>query len=99
MRRVTDHIAANLDGRISLRALAQVADQSPFHFAKSLRVTTAVPPYAFVTARRMDRAMTLLRTTALPVRDVAARAGYVSLNHFLRNFRSAWGQNPHDLRG
>ena len=47
----------------------------------------------------MDRAMTLVRTTALPMRDVAARVGYVSLSHFLRNFRSAWGQNPHEFRG
>ncbi len=98
LRRVTDYIAANLGGPLTLRTLAQLADQSPFHFAKSFRITTAVPPYTFVTARRMDHAMTLLRTTALPVRDVAARAGYVSLSHFLRNFRSAWGQNPHEFR-
>jgi AraC family transcriptional regulator len=98
-RRVTEYIAAHLDGPMTLRTLAQLAGQSPFHFAKSFRITTAVPPYTFVTARRMDRAMTLLRTTPLPVRDVAVRVGYVSLSHFLRNFRSAWGQNPHDFRG
>ena len=76
--RVTDYIAANLDQPINLRTLAGVVGQSPFHFAKSFRATTGVPPYTFVTDRRMDAAMTLLRTTRLPIRKVAERTGFSS---------------------
>ena len=92
--RVTDYIAANLDQPINLRTLAGVVSQSPFHFAKSFRATTGVPPYTFVTDRRMDAAMTLLRTTRLPIRKVAARTGFSSLSHFSRSLSWRLGTEP-----
>jgi len=98
LARITDYVAANLHQPIELRTLAGLAGQSPFHLAKSFRATTGVAPYTFITDRRMDRAMVLLRTSHLPVRKVAEAVGYASFSHFVTQFRRAWGQRPQQFR-
>jgi AraC family transcriptional regulator len=82
LERVTEYVDAHLDGRIVLEQLAEAAALSPFHFARNFRATTRLTPYAFVTARRMERARRLLSETSLPAAAVAARVGYANIAHF-----------------
>ena len=48
--------------------------------------------------RRVDRAQTLLETTAVTIAGVATQSGFASLNHFYRVFRSRTGQTPRAFR-
>jgi AraC family transcriptional regulator len=98
MRRVADYIAAHLDRPLSITELAAVAYQSPFHFAKAFHAAAGTPPHAYVTARRMDRAMVLLRQTSAPLWLVAQLLGYQRLSHFRRQFLRAWGTSTRDVR-
>jgi transcriptional regulator GlxA family with amidase domain len=43
---------------------------------------------------RLEQASQLLRTTGLPVTDVAVACGFASASHFARVFRRAFGQAP-----
>ena len=47
---------------------------------------------------RIDAARRLLTSTALPIKDVAARTGYRSVAYFTRTFGAATGQSPADYR-
>lgn len=85
---------ADLGGDLTLDRLAGVAHLSPFHFARCFAATTGMPPHAFVTSRRMDRARQLLRTTSLPVERIAGEVGIVNLSHFRRVFRVHVGVTP-----
>lgn len=93
LARVTEYIDAHLERPLSVLALARVAGQSPWHFAKAFRATTGAPPHAYITARRMERALVLLQQTTLPVRRVARLVGFESLSHFRASFRRAWGES------
>lgn len=53
---------------------------------------------AWIREQRMKAAADELRTTALPVADVAVRWGYRDAASFARAFRRAWGQSPGQLR-
>ena len=44
--------------------------------------------------RRMEVGAELLRSTSLPVRDVARRVGYTNPSHFARAFRRRYGLSP-----
>ena len=47
---------------------------------------------------RIDAAKRLLASTALPIKDIAARTGYRSVTYFTRAFGAATGQSPADYR-
>jgi AraC family transcriptional regulator len=96
--RVAEFVDAHLDTSLSIAALAEVAYLSPFHFAHVFRTTTGMPPHTFVTSRRVERATALLRSTRLPVADVAAAVGMPNVSHFRRTFRAHTGHLPSDLR-
>jgi AraC family transcriptional regulator len=97
--RVTEVVEAGLDSPLTLDGLAAAARLSPYHFGRAFRETTGLAPYAFVTARRMDRARLLLTTTRAPVAAVAAQVGYANLSHFRRTFRRHHGVAPAAVRG
>jgi LacI family transcriptional regulator len=47
---------------------------------------------------RINHAQKLLETTSLSVADIAARSGFVSLNHFFRVFHDRTGVTPRAFR-
>ena len=94
LRRIDSYIRCHLAVPIRLEDLAREVAASPFHFAKRFRAATAAAPHQYVVARRMERAMDLLRRSRCTVAEVAAAVGYREVGHFRRQFRAHWGQSP-----
>jgi AraC family transcriptional regulator len=88
--RVIDFVEAHLEENLTLGKLAEVAALSPFHFARSFRLSTGLTPHRYVRARRLERARDMIVSGAL-IRDVAARAGYENLGHFRAAYRAHFG--------
>jgi AraC family transcriptional regulator len=91
---VGDLIDAHLAATLTLDRLAATVHLSPHHFARAFKATVGLAPHAYVTARRMDRARSLLRDTDRPVADVATAVGFTNLSHFRRVFRAHAGDTP-----
>ena len=81
-----------------VQRLAQVSAVSAAHFARSFKQAFGLPPHRYLLARRIERAVALLRETDLPVTEIAYRTGWQSLGTFGRIFRDITGRNPGDLR-
>jgi AraC-like DNA-binding protein len=75
VKQVQEHIQAHLAGDLSLPALAQVAQLSPFHFLRMYKRATGHTPMAAVRAMRLQRARQLLVSTRMPLKEVAALTG------------------------
>ena len=71
---------------------------SPYHFAHAFRQTAGMAPHRYVTDCRIDRAMRLLRDTALPVGEVGQVVGIPSASHFALLFRRSTGSTPTRFR-
>jgi AraC family transcriptional regulator len=101
-RKTVDRIAEFVDGELAseltLARLAAVARLSPFHFARAFKATTGLAPHQFVTARRMDRATTLLVGSDASVPEVAYAVGLSNVGHFRRLYRSHAGVLPGEVR-
>ncbi len=93
-RRLADFIEARLAEPITLGLLAQVACLSEFHLARMFRESFGMPPSAWIAQRRIERARVLLKTTALPLQQVADACGYADLSHFSHRMRAALGTPP-----
>jgi AraC family transcriptional regulator len=95
---VVERIETDLTGDLSLETLASVAGFSVFHFAKSFKAATGQPPHAFVMSRRVERAKVLLKTTSLPLLEIAYRVGWENAAHFSTAFKRATGLTPGAFR-
>src|SRR6478609_1574444 len=78
--------------------LARVSHVSEAHFARSFKEAFGVPPHRYLLTRRIERAMTLLRDSDLPITEIAFQTGWNSLGTFGRTFRDVTGENPGELR-
>jgi AraC-like DNA-binding protein len=86
------------DSSFSLEDMATVAIMSPYHFNRSFRQLTGVPPCRFLGALRLEAAKRLLLTTQVSVTNVCFEVGYNSLGTFVRRFTELLGLSPGRLR-
>jgi AraC-like DNA-binding protein len=98
IRRVVDHILANLDARLSVADLADVAGFSRAYFTRMFTASEGVPPAEFVLRERMRRAARLLATHTMPVKEISAACGFDDPNYFAKVFRRAFGTSPTTFR-
>ncbi|WP_067650098.1 helix-turn-helix transcriptional regulator [Nocardia harenae] len=98
LRRVDDFIGANLSERIGIENLAAAVPVSPFHFARTFRATTGMTPLEYLTARRIETAVALLRRPGGTVLEVAAAVGYTNVGHFRRLLVRHTGATAAQLR-
>jgi AraC family transcriptional regulator len=98
VKRVSDYLQANLASDTSLADLASLVDLSTEHFCRAFKVSTGLPPHAWLVARRVERARELLEGTNLPVEEIAAEVGYAEPSHLARIFRRAHGVSPTQYR-
>jgi transcriptional regulator GlxA family with amidase domain len=78
--------------------LAQVSGVSAAHFARSFKQAFGLPPHRYLLARRIERAVALLRDTDLPVTEIALQTGWNSIGTFGRIFRDITGESPGEFR-
>ncbi len=98
VRRVIELIDAHLGDSLTIAVLADAAAYSPFHLARAFKRATGLAPHQFVTARRVERARTLLLDGGHSVESVAHHVGFVNVGHFRRLFRKQVGMSPGDFR-
>jgi len=94
MRRVIEYIEENLDGDLSLEAMAAEVDISPIYLARAFKAAVGQSPHRYVLQRRVERAKELLRNTELPVVDVALSSGFSSQSHLSYWFQRYVGVPP-----
>lgn len=93
-RRILEFIEASLDQQLDLKVMADAIDITPCLFARQFRRSFGTPPYAFVKARRLERARYLLATKSLPIKAVAADCGFCDQAHLTRMFSAEFGETP-----
>ena len=87
-----------VDDALSLPVMAEIAHLSPYHFARTFRQVTGIPPGEFLTAVRLEKAKQLLLTTDLSVAEICFEVGYSSLGTFTTRFTNLVGVSPGRMR-
>lgn len=92
--RVLDYIHANLDGRLSVAALAREAGLSDAYFSRAFRATFHEPPHRLVLRWRLERAGRMLATTDCSVAHAATSVGFCDQAHLTHAMRRHFGGTP-----
>lgn len=93
-RRISEHIEANLDGELSLEAIAAVAGISVTHLTPLFRRSMGRSVHAYVMERRVHRARLLLLDRRMTIAEVALETGFAHQSHLARWMRRMIGLTP-----
>ncbi|KRQ16365.1 helix-turn-helix domain-containing protein [Bradyrhizobium manausense] len=94
LRRVKDFIEANLEGEITLAAMASACGIGTKSFVRAFAATTGKSPYQYVIAARVERAKRLIEQDQEGLAEIALRCGFSHQEHLTRAFRRLTGQTP-----
>ncbi len=93
-----DWLAGHLDGEHTVESLAARAVLSPRTFARRFKEETGTTPYAWLSARRVELAQTLLESTDEPVERIAALTGFGGAAALRHHFTAAVRTTPQAYR-
>lgn len=93
-RIIRDHIDAHLAERLDLAGMAAQLGMTPCLFARQFRISFGSPAYAWVTARRLERARRMLAETGASIKQIAAECGFADQAHLTRLFARELGVTP-----
>lgn len=92
------YIAGHLAGDLSVAALARRVHMSERNFQRRFRESLGRTPAAFVKAMRLEAARRWLEATNWPVKAIAQRAGFGSVDALERALKKDCGLSPAALR-
>jgi YesN/AraC family two-component response regulator len=91
-------IDAHLNSAVSLEQVSREAGMSKFRFCRYFKEIKGQTFRSYLTRRRIQRALELLRSGERNVSEVYLDVGFKDLSHFSRVFRKITGQLPSQYR-
>ncbi len=98
VNRALDYVEANFAEDVSLIDIAAAAGLSPTHLTGVFRRETGMTPYSYVINRRLRHAVQLLRSSDMPIAQVALDAGFADQQHLTRMIRARLRKTPKEVR-
>ncbi|MFI5298152.1 MAG: helix-turn-helix domain-containing protein [Polyangiales bacterium] len=93
VRRTMEYLRARLTKSITLDDLASDAGLDKFHLCRAFRAQVGMPPHAYFTHLRVQRARELL-SNGVRASEVAPRVGLYDQSQLTRHFRRIVGTTP-----
>lgn len=85
------YIKENLDGDLSNKKLASVANVSEDYVGQYFKMLTGINPQDYIEYQRMERAVSLLRTSKKSIREIGSDVGFKDTAYFCRRFKMMFG--------
>lgn len=94
-----DFMKEHLREPLQIATLAAVVNLSRSHYTSLFRRVTGYAPLKYLNYLRMQRAVQLLNTTRLPIKEISDQLGFSDQFYFSRAFRKMHGHAPSEHRG
>lgn len=98
IKRVQDWIAEHLAEPLSVERLSEIAGMSPRNFARVFARDAGTSPGKFVEELRLEEARRILESGSESVEQVAALAGFGSIDSLQRHFSEIYATTPSEYR-
>ncbi len=97
LKKVIGYIHEHLDSKLTLKALADMACMTPTYFSAVFKKFNGVSPWEYITIKRVEKAIDMLRTTSMTKLEIAGACGFTSSSNFYKAFFSITGKTPSDF--
>ena len=98
VERVISTMRSDVSHPYTLDTFAEIANYSPYHFARMFRGVVGVPPGEFLAALRFERAKHLILNSPASITEICMEVGFASLGTFSARFKHLVGRSPAELR-
>jgi AraC-like DNA-binding protein len=85
------YIKEHLEGDLSNKTLANVANVSEDYVGQYFKMLTGINPQDYIEYQRMEKAVNLLRTSKKSIREIGHEVGYKDTAYFCRRFKMMFG--------
>jgi len=94
-----DYIEDNLENKLTLAKLSEVAALSKYHFHRIFKIITGETLNEFIKRRKMEKACRLLiNSKSKSITEIAFECGYGSSSNFTRDFSEFYNAAPSKMR-
>lgn len=91
---ISRYISVNYNKDLSLKSLSRLFAMSESHLSRKFRATLGMGLNEYITYVRILNAENLLKTTALPITNIAEQCGFNDSNYFSTVFKRVKGITP-----
>lgn len=88
---IFSYIKEHVNGDLSNKKLASVANVSEDYVGQYFKMLTGINPQDYIEYQRMEKAVSLLRTSKKSIRDIGAEVGFKDTAYFCRRFKMMFG--------
>jgi AraC-like DNA-binding protein len=96
LKKSIQYINDNLSEKLTLKQLSEVACMTPTYFSSVFKKFNGVSPWKYITIKRVERAIEMLKSTDMTKLEIAQRCGFSSSSNFYKAFVSVTGKKPND---
>lgn len=96
MKHIIDYIDENLDQKIRLSQIADMACMSENYFSSVFKKLNGISPWDYITIKRVEKAIALIKTSDLSKLEIAEMCGFSSSSNFYKMFSKVTGKTPSD---
>ena len=97
MRSAIAYINQNLEKKLILKDIADYACMSETYFSSMFKKFNGISPWDYITIKRVERAIELLKTTNQNKLQIAEKCGFSSPSNFYKAFKQVTGKAPGDF--
>lgn len=98
LQKALEFVNENFSSSLSVEMLAHVAGVSRATLFTLFRTHLEMPPHSWLLEKKMEKAKNLLAGELLPIKEVAGKCGFESIEVFYRCFRRICGVTPAQYR-
>lgn len=98
LERICDMMEQNISSNISVRDYAEKCELSEVHFIRIFKRHYGITPRQFIINKQIEKAMHLLESTNLPIKDIALSTGFANSYYFSKTFRLRTTVTPSEYR-
>lgn len=91
------YIDSNLENRITLKDIADTACMTQTYFSSVFKKFNGISPWEYITIKRVEMAINLLKTSSMSKLEIAERCGFSSSSNFYKAFTRITGKHPKDF--
>ena len=98
VRELIETVEKNLSSDIKLNTIADQLHMDAIYLGRLFKKSMGIGFKDYVVQKRMERAQQLIRTTNLPISEIAEKVGYREENHFRMSFKRFCGCSPREYK-
>jgi len=92
------YIEENYKSKLTLEELSSKVNLSLFYFSRTFKKESGYSPYEYIIMVRLNAAKRLLKTTNLPIKQIAFSTGFNSESNFVTCFKNNTKVTPKEFR-